>query len=159
MPKMWLQTPDIRHRLFLRGADRTHLECALACLPEVRPEERYCAARSSLRLLGCVGYRNSQDSGATMKADYLWKESYQASILETDRNKLPTRIQTARAAIDETSARVADGSRRDSRRTVRYCRRACCAKCIAKRGIVTFSRNESVSLGFRWAIPERITSC
>jgi hypothetical protein len=35
-----------------------------------------------------------------MKSDYLWEESYQAAILETDRKKLPNRIQVAKAAID-----------------------------------------------------------
>jgi hypothetical protein len=36
-----------------------------------------------------------------MKANYLWEESYQAAILETDREKMPNRIQTAKAAIDD----------------------------------------------------------
>ncbi len=35
-----------------------------------------------------------------MRADYVWQESYQAAILETDDNKLPNRLQAAKAAID-----------------------------------------------------------
>jgi hypothetical protein len=35
-----------------------------------------------------------------MTADYVWKESHQAAILETDDKKLPRRLQVAKAAID-----------------------------------------------------------
>jgi len=35
-----------------------------------------------------------------MRADYVWQGSYQAAILETDDNKLPNRLQAAKAAID-----------------------------------------------------------
>jgi hypothetical protein len=35
-----------------------------------------------------------------MKAHYVWEESYQAAILETDDKKLQNRIQAAKAAID-----------------------------------------------------------
>jgi hypothetical protein len=35
-----------------------------------------------------------------MKAHYVWEESYQAAILETDDKKLPNRLQAAKAAID-----------------------------------------------------------
>ena len=35
-----------------------------------------------------------------MRADYVWQVSYQAAILETDDNKLPNRLQGAKAAID-----------------------------------------------------------
>jgi len=35
-----------------------------------------------------------------MRADYVWEESYQAAIVETDDRKLQDRIQTAKAAID-----------------------------------------------------------
>ena len=35
-----------------------------------------------------------------MRADYVWQGSYQAAILETSDNKLPNRLQTAKAAID-----------------------------------------------------------
>jgi hypothetical protein len=36
-----------------------------------------------------------------MRADYVWQESYQAAILETDDRKLPQRLQVAKAAIDD----------------------------------------------------------
>ena len=36
-----------------------------------------------------------------MRADYVWQESYQAAILETDDKKLPYRLQAAKAAIDD----------------------------------------------------------
>jgi hypothetical protein len=35
-----------------------------------------------------------------MKAHYVWEESYEAAILETDDKKLPNRLQAAKAAID-----------------------------------------------------------
>jgi hypothetical protein len=35
-----------------------------------------------------------------MKAHYVWEESYQAAILETDDKKLQNHIQAAKAAID-----------------------------------------------------------
>jgi hypothetical protein len=35
-----------------------------------------------------------------MRADYVWQQSYQAAILETDNEKLPNRLQAAKAAID-----------------------------------------------------------
>ena len=35
-----------------------------------------------------------------MNTDYVWKQSYNAAIVETDREKLRERIQTAKAAID-----------------------------------------------------------
>jgi uncharacterized protein involved in exopolysaccharide biosynthesis len=35
-----------------------------------------------------------------MRADYVWQGSYQAAILETNDNKLPNRLQAAKAAID-----------------------------------------------------------
>jgi hypothetical protein len=35
-----------------------------------------------------------------MTADYVWKESHQAAILETDDKQLPRRLQVAKAAID-----------------------------------------------------------
>ena len=35
-----------------------------------------------------------------MRADYVWQASYEAAILETDDNKLPNRLQAAKAAID-----------------------------------------------------------
>ena len=35
-----------------------------------------------------------------MRVDYVWQGSYQAAILETDDNKLPNRLQAAKAAID-----------------------------------------------------------
>ena len=35
-----------------------------------------------------------------MRADYVWKESYQAAMLETDDMKLQPRLQTAKASID-----------------------------------------------------------
>ena len=35
-----------------------------------------------------------------MTADYVWKVSYQAAILETDDKKLPNLLQAAKAAID-----------------------------------------------------------
>ena len=35
-----------------------------------------------------------------MNADNVWKESYQAAVLESHREKLPIRIQAAKAAID-----------------------------------------------------------
>ncbi len=35
-----------------------------------------------------------------MKARYVWEESYEAAILETDDKKLPYRLQAAKAAID-----------------------------------------------------------
>ena len=36
-----------------------------------------------------------------MRTDYVWQESYQAAILETDDMKLPQRLQVAKAAIDD----------------------------------------------------------
>jgi len=36
-----------------------------------------------------------------MKAHYVWEESYEAAILETDDKKLPKRIQAAKSAIDD----------------------------------------------------------
>jgi hypothetical protein len=36
-----------------------------------------------------------------MRAEYVWRESYQAAILETDDRKLPQRLQVAKAAIDD----------------------------------------------------------
>jgi hypothetical protein len=36
----------------------------------------------------------------TMRADYVWDESYKAAVLETDNNKLPDRIRAAKSAID-----------------------------------------------------------
>jgi hypothetical protein len=38
--------------------------------------------------------------GTTMRADYVWDESYKAAVLETDDNKLPDRIRAAKGAID-----------------------------------------------------------
>jgi hypothetical protein len=35
-----------------------------------------------------------------MKAHYVWGESYEAAILETDCKKLPNRLQAAKASID-----------------------------------------------------------
>ena len=35
-----------------------------------------------------------------MKAHYVWEESYEAAILETDDKKLPKCIQGAKSAID-----------------------------------------------------------
>ena len=35
-----------------------------------------------------------------MKAYYVWEESYEAAMLETDDKKLPNRLQAAKAAID-----------------------------------------------------------
>jgi hypothetical protein len=35
-----------------------------------------------------------------MKAHYVWEESYQAALLETDDKKLQNHIQAAKAAID-----------------------------------------------------------
>ena len=35
-----------------------------------------------------------------MKAHYVWEESYEAAILETDDKKLPKCIQAAKSAID-----------------------------------------------------------
>jgi hypothetical protein len=35
-----------------------------------------------------------------MRADYVWEESYEAAILETDDKKLPNRILAAKAAIN-----------------------------------------------------------
>jgi hypothetical protein len=34
-----------------------------------------------------------------MRAEYIWKESYQAAMLETDDMKLQQRLQTAKSAI------------------------------------------------------------
>ncbi len=36
-----------------------------------------------------------------MKAHYVWEESYEAAVLETDDKKLPKRIQAAKSAIDD----------------------------------------------------------
>jgi hypothetical protein len=36
-----------------------------------------------------------------MRADWVWQESYQAAILETDDKKLQNRLQAAKAAIDD----------------------------------------------------------
>jgi hypothetical protein len=38
--------------------------------------------------------------GTTMRADYVWDESYKSAVLETDDNKLPDRIRAAKGAID-----------------------------------------------------------
>ena len=35
-----------------------------------------------------------------MRTDYVWQESYQAAILETDDKKLPNYLRAAKAAID-----------------------------------------------------------
>jgi hypothetical protein len=35
-----------------------------------------------------------------MTADYVWKESYNAAVVETDSKKLRERIQAAKVAID-----------------------------------------------------------
>lgn len=35
-----------------------------------------------------------------MKTDYIWQESYQAAIIETDDGQLPNRLKAAKAAID-----------------------------------------------------------
>jgi hypothetical protein len=35
-----------------------------------------------------------------METQYIWQESYQAAIIETDDGKLPHRLQAAKAAID-----------------------------------------------------------
>jgi hypothetical protein len=35
-----------------------------------------------------------------MQADYVWQESYQAAMIETDDKMLPNRLQLAKAAID-----------------------------------------------------------
>jgi hypothetical protein len=34
-----------------------------------------------------------------VNADYVWKELYEAAIVETDDKKLPSRLETAKAAI------------------------------------------------------------
>jgi hypothetical protein len=39
--------------------------------------------------------------GTAMSADYVWKDSYQAAILETDDKKLQKRLQAAKSAIDD----------------------------------------------------------
>jgi hypothetical protein len=36
----------------------------------------------------------------TMRANYVWEESYRAAILETDDRMLPNLLQTAKGAID-----------------------------------------------------------
>ena len=36
-----------------------------------------------------------------MRADYVWEEPYRAAVLEVDRAKLPERLNTAKAAIDD----------------------------------------------------------
>ena len=36
----------------------------------------------------------------TMKPHYVWEESYEAAMLETDDKKLPNLLQAAKAAID-----------------------------------------------------------
>ena len=36
-----------------------------------------------------------------MKADYVWEELYNASLLETDRAKLRERVHAVKAAIDD----------------------------------------------------------
>ena len=38
-----------------------------------------------------------------MRADYVWVESYNAAVIETDDKKLPERIQVAKNAIDTRS--------------------------------------------------------
>jgi hypothetical protein len=53
MSEMRLQTPGAGHHFLLAGTNRARLDCSVACLPEVRPEGRYSAARSSLRLIAC----------------------------------------------------------------------------------------------------------
>ena len=35
-----------------------------------------------------------------MKANHVWEELYKAAVVETDREKLPRRIQAAKASID-----------------------------------------------------------
>jgi hypothetical protein len=35
-----------------------------------------------------------------MRADYIWQQSYQAAILETDDKRLPNRLHAAKDAID-----------------------------------------------------------
>jgi len=35
-----------------------------------------------------------------MSAEYIWEEVYKAALVETDLGKLPTRVQAAKAAID-----------------------------------------------------------
>jgi hypothetical protein len=41
-----------------------------------------------------------RERGTTMKAHYVWEESYESAILETDDKKLTNRLQAAKAAID-----------------------------------------------------------
>jgi hypothetical protein len=36
----------------------------------------------------------------TMKAKYVWDQSYKAAILETDDKRLPNRLHAAKGAID-----------------------------------------------------------
>jgi hypothetical protein len=38
--------------------------------------------------------------GTTMRAEYVWVESYNAAVIETDDKKLRERIQVAKGAID-----------------------------------------------------------
>jgi hypothetical protein len=38
--------------------------------------------------------------GTTMRAEYVWDESYKAAVLETDDKKLGERIHVAKGAID-----------------------------------------------------------
>jgi hypothetical protein len=35
-----------------------------------------------------------------MRADYVWEESYNAAVLETDDTKMPNRLRAAKGAID-----------------------------------------------------------
>jgi hypothetical protein len=55
-----------------------------------------------------------------MSAEYIWEEVYKAALVETDVGKLPTRVQAAKAAIDNRLHELQLDQGRAARRAARY---------------------------------------